>query len=127
MPAEQAKILKPAKKYDCFSQLWLEEHSSSNTLYLLIAFIISQALQTNPALRKGIKLDFKKTDILRDSLVIVQSKLGQLNCPLWINADIVEGPEWMQGLSSMKIVDANVFLSLLDELVPQATVSPGRA
>ena len=76
-------------------------------------------------MRKGIKLDFKKTEVLLESFEIVRGKLEQINCPLWINADIVEGPEWMQGLSSLRIVDGNTFLKLLQQYIPKATISPG--
>ena len=61
-------------------------------------------------------MDFKRTDILQESLEIVQKNLQKINFPLWINADIVAGP---------KIVDPNEFLQMADLYVPQATVSPG--
>ena len=77
-------------------------------------------------MRKGIKLDFKLTNVLLESFEIVRSKLERLNCPLWINADIVKGPQWMQGLGSLRIVDGNTFLALLNQYIPQATVSPGK-
>ena len=77
---------------------------------------VFQSLEENQSLKKGIKLDFKRTDILQESLEIVQKNLQRINFPLWINADIVAGP---------KIVDPNEFLQMADLYVPQATVSPG--
>ena len=50
---------------------------------------VIQALEEHPQLKKGIKLDFKRTDILKESLQIVQSLLPRINFPLWINADII--------------------------------------
>ena len=78
-------------------------------------------LEENPQLRKGIKLDFKRTDILKESLQIVQNLLPRINFPLWINADIINGP----GLLSFKKVDPNVFFTTVKESVPEATISPG--
>ena len=81
-----------------------------------------QALEDNPGLRKGIKLDFKRTDILKDSLQIVQNLLDRIDCPLWINADIINGP----GIFPLTTkVDPNVFLTAVKEYVPEATFSPG--
>ena len=83
---------------------------------------VIQALEENPQLKKGIKLDFKRTDILKESLQIVQSLLTRINFPLWINADIINGPGLFQ---LIRKVDPNVFLTTVKEYVPQATISPG--
>ena len=75
-------------------------------------------------MKKGIKLDFKRTDILEDSLQILTAKLDLINFPLWINADIIDGPGL--NLISNKIVNADVFLSLPNKYAPMATVSLGK-
>ena len=85
-------------------------------------FLSLQTLEENPQLRKGIKLDFKRTDILETSLEKVQSLLDRINFPLWINADIINGPGL---LKFNKKVNPNVFLDLVKTLVPEATISPG--
>ena len=85
-------------------------------------FCSLQTLEENPQLRKGIKLDFKRTDILETSLEKVQSLLDRINFPLWINADIINGPGL---LKFNKKVNPNVFLDLVKTLVPEATISPG--
>jgi hypothetical protein len=67
------------------------------------------------------------TGILEESLQLVQSKLDRINCPVWINADIVNGPQLFNNFfDSFKVVDPDTFLSLSDKYVPEATVSPGR-
>ena len=76
-------------------------------------------------MKKGIKLDFKRTDILPKSLKIVQSLLDRVNFPLWINADIIQGPGFME-VPKVGIVDGNQFLKLTKQYVPSATLSPGK-
>ena len=61
---------------------------------LLILIYFHQALKNNSTLKKGIKLDFKRTDILEESLQILTAKLDLINFPLWINANIIDGPVW---------------------------------
>ena len=75
-------------------------------------------------MKKGIKLDFKRTDILPKSLKIVQNILERINFPLWINADIIKGPSFL-GLPRLSMVDANEFLNLTQKYVADATFSPG--
>ena len=91
---------------------------------LLILIYFHQALKSNSTLKKGIKLDFKRTDILEESLQILTAKLDLINFPLWINADIIDGPGL--NLISNKIVNADTFLSLANQYAPMATVSPGK-
>ena len=85
----------------------------------------SQALNEDTSLKKGIKLDFKRTDILPKSLEIVQNLLERVNFPLWINADIIQGPSFL-GLPKLGMVDGNQFLNLTKQYVPNATLSPGK-
>ena len=48
-------------------------------------------------------------------------KLDRIQCPLWINADIIYGPRKI----SPRIVNADQFLNLTNFYVPDATLSPG--
>ena len=66
-------------------------------------------------------MDFKRSDILEESLQIVAEKLDRIQCPLWINADIIYGPRTI----SPRIVNADQFLNLTKFYVPNATLSPG--
>ena len=104
---------------------------------LLILIYFHQALKSNSTLKKGIKLDFKRTDILEESLQILTAKLDLINFPLWINANIIDGHKWnmreyarkefetdLNGL--FEIVNADVFLSLANKYAPIATVSLGK-
>jgi len=84
---------------------------------------VIETLKSNSTLKKGIKLDFKRTDILEESLQILTAKLDLINFPLWINADIIDGPGL--NLISNKIMNADIFLSLANQYAPMVTVSPG--
>ena len=88
-------------------------------------------------MKKGIKLDFKRTDILEESLQILTAKLDLINFPLWINANIIDGhmlnmqeyarKEFETDLKGLfEIVNADVFLSLANKYAPMATVSLGK-
>ena len=79
-------------------------------------------MENNTTLKKGIKLDFKRTDILEESLIIVSGKLNRIKFPLWINADIINGPS----LFSSKIVNPDIFLNLVNQYLPSAIISPGK-
>ena len=76
-------------------------------------------------MKKGIKLDFKRTSILPESMEIVQSLLHKVNFPLWINADVIQGPRFL-GFPKLGMVDAKEFLKLCEQYVPKATISPGK-
>ena len=56
---------------------------------------------------------------------IVQNLLERVNFPLWINADIIQGPSFL-GLPKLGMVDGNQFLNLTKQYVPNATLSPGK-
>ena len=106
----------------CCYLIFISEKILQISLLILIYF--HQALKSNTTLKKGIKLDFKRTDILEESLQILTAKLDLINFPLWINADIIDGPGL--NLISNKIVNADTFLSLANQYAPMATVSPGK-
>ncbi|KAL4227550.1 hypothetical protein ACF0H5_012993 [Mactra antiquata] len=45
---------------------------------------------------KGMKFDFKSIDAVRPALKITSSKLDQIKGPIWLNADIVKGPNGIE-------------------------------
>ncbi|XP_066548209.1 protein FAM151A [Amia ocellicauda] len=74
--------------------------------------------------KKGIKLDFKSLEAVGPSLDILinqVSKSGK-NRPVWLNADILHGPN-VPGL--VPVVNATRFVYLIQEKFPNATISPG--
>jgi len=74
---------------------------------------------SNKGVKKGVKLDFKFIDIVEPSLNIVKQLEDKFNFPLWLNADILQGP------GGSTPVDADRFLDLSTEYFPQATLSTG--
>ncbi|CAL4173169.1 unnamed protein product, partial [Meganyctiphanes norvegica] len=70
--------------------------------------------------KNGAKLDFKNLDILEESLQILKNNSKEINFPLWLNADILQGPG-----SNKQPIDANAFLHLCSEYFPSATLSVG--
>lgn len=72
---------------------------------------------------KGIKLDFKSIQAVSPSLDILLKKSSQMNInrPVWINADIVAGPNVNHEIG----VNATQFLGLIQEKFPDITISPG--
>lgn len=73
--------------------------------------------------RKGIKLDFKSTDVLERSLKILLEQTSQQEAvnPIWLNADILPGP----CKSDCSPVNPGVFFSLCTKYFPSATLSVG--
>ncbi|KAM4640628.1 protein FAM151A [Discoglossus pictus] len=72
---------------------------------------------------KGIKLDFKSIQAVGPSLDILLSKSSkvQINRPVWLNADILIGPNVNHNIA----VNASQFLKLVQERFPDVTISPG--
>uniref|UniRef100_A0A4X2KBU1 Protein FAM151A n=1 Tax=Vombatus ursinus TaxID=29139 RepID=A0A4X2KBU1_VOMUR len=79
---------------------------SNNTLEHWLEAVLTRSI-------KGIKLDFKSIQAVGPSLDLLrkQTEDGKVQRPVWINADILNGP--------------NVFLSLVQEKYPDATLSVG--
>ncbi|XP_006025880.1 protein FAM151A isoform X1 [Alligator sinensis] len=73
--------------------------------------------------RKGIKLDFKSIKAVGPALEILLKKSQEvdINRPVWLNADILEGPNVLVNVS----LNASTFLSLIQEKYPNCTLSPG--
>ncbi|KAM6035462.1 protein FAM151B isoform 4-T5 [Theristicus caerulescens] len=69
---------------------------------------------------KGIKLDFKSLEAVRPSLELLEHVKQRLRRPVWINADILPGPN-----GSNAVVDAKVFLDTVTSFFPNVTLSLG--
>ncbi|XP_074711309.1 protein FAM151B isoform X1 [Strix uralensis] len=88
------------------------ETDSDNTLQEWLKEIVS----TN----KGIKLDFKSLEAVQPSLQLLEHVKQHLRRPVWINADILPGPN---GRNS--VVDAEGFLDTVTSFFPDVTLSLG--
>eukprot|EP00092_Neocalanus_flemingeri_P002353 GFUD01002518.1.p1 GENE.GFUD01002518.1~~GFUD01002518.1.p1 ORF type:complete len:316 (-),score=64.31 GFUD01002518.1:46-945(-) len=93
------------------------QNESDLTLEEFMNTVIASA---NKGVRKGIKLDFKFIAIVKPSLDILKELEEKFRFPVWLNADILQGP----GGSSTP-VDADQFLNLCTEYFPEATLSIG--
>ncbi|XP_036206175.1 protein FAM151A [Myotis myotis] len=73
--------------------------------------------------QKGIKLDFKSIKAVGPSLDLLRrlTDAGKVRRPVWINADILKGPNVPISIQ----VNATQFLALVQEKYPEATLSPG--
>ncbi|XP_051867412.1 protein FAM151A [Pristis pectinata] len=74
--------------------------------------------------KRGMKLDFKSIDAVNPSLDILVKKSNEMsiNRPIWLNADILIGPNVPQFI---KPVNASRFLSLIQQKFPNVVLSPG--
>ncbi|XP_032421472.1 protein FAM151A isoform X1 [Xiphophorus hellerii] len=74
--------------------------------------------------RKGIKLDFKALDSVGFSLDLLKQKNSSrgINRPVWLNADILRGPNVPNFVSP---VNGTRFLQLIQKTFPDVTLSPG--
>ncbi|XP_071586373.1 protein FAM151B isoform X3 [Heliangelus exortis] len=88
------------------------ETDSDNTLQEWLEEIVN----TN----KGIKLDFKSLEAVRPSLELLQHVKQHLRRPVWINADVLLGPN-----GSSAVVDAEEFISTVTSFFPDVTLSLG--
>uniref|UniRef100_A0ABM5G7Y5 Protein FAM151A n=1 Tax=Pogona vitticeps TaxID=103695 RepID=A0ABM5G7Y5_9SAUR len=72
---------------------------------------------------KAIKLDFKNIKTVGPSLDILIKISSRLNIdrPVWLNADILNGPNIPFNIA----VNASLFLSLIQEKFPNCTISSG--
>ncbi|XP_042352876.1 protein FAM151A [Plectropomus leopardus] len=85
---------------------------------------LDQWLDAVLASRKGMKLDFKSlrsVGLSLDLLIQKNSSRG-INRPVWLNADILHGPNVPDLLPP---VNGTRFLQLIQEKFPDVTVSPG--
>uniref|UniRef100_A0A8D2ALG2 Protein FAM151A n=1 Tax=Sciurus vulgaris TaxID=55149 RepID=A0A8D2ALG2_SCIVU len=88
---------------------------SDNTLQQWLETVLASSL-------KGIKLDFKSLKAVGPSLDLLRqlTEAGRVRRPVWVNADILRGPN---GSSSVSVLCR--FLTLVQEKYPEATLSPG--
>ncbi|XP_063283331.1 protein FAM151A [Pelobates fuscus] len=84
---------------------------------------LQEWLDTVVVSSKGIKLDFKSIEAVSPSLNILNAKAskGQIRQPIWLNADIVIGPNVNHNIA----VNASQFLELIQTKFPDVTISPG--
>ena len=86
---------------------------------------LEQFLKETLGSHKGIKLDFKTTNVLEPSLKILLEQTAQKQAmnPIWLNADILPGP--CHSGSSCSPVNPHTFLTLCTKYFPSATLSVG--
>ncbi|XP_006839871.1 PREDICTED: protein FAM151A [Chrysochloris asiatica] len=89
---------------------------SDNTLQQWLETVLSTS-------QKGIKLDFKSLKAVGPSLDLLRrhTENGRVRRPVWINADILRGPNVPISVH----VNATGFLAMVQEKYPEATLSPG--
>ncbi|XP_004371759.1 protein FAM151A [Trichechus manatus latirostris] len=89
---------------------------SNNTLQQWLETVLASS-------QKGIKLDFKSIKALGPSLDLLRqfTENGRVRRPVWINADILRGPNMPISIE----VNSTRFLALVQEKYPEATLSPG--
>ncbi|KAI5938201.1 protein FAM151A isoform X1 [Manis javanica] len=89
---------------------------SDNTLQQWLEAVLSSS-------QKGIKLDFKSIKAVGPSLNLLQQLTddGRVQRPVWINADILQGPNVPISIE----INATQFLALVQEKYPEATLSLG--
>ncbi|XP_035490258.2 protein FAM151A [Scophthalmus maximus] len=85
---------------------------------------LDQWLDAVLASRKGIKLDFKSLASVGLSLDLLREKnsSGGINQPVWLNADILQGPNVPDFILP---VNGTRFLQLIQEKFSDVTLSPG--
>ncbi|XP_070373972.1 protein FAM151B isoform X3 [Equus asinus] len=88
------------------------ETNSDNTLQEWLA----EVLKSN----KGIKLDFKSLAAVEPSLMLLENVKRHLKRPVWINADILPGPN-----GHSRVVDAKPFIDTVTSFFPDVTLSLG--
>ncbi|XP_070774981.1 protein FAM151A [Enoplosus armatus] len=85
---------------------------------------LDQWLDAVLASRKGVKLDFKSLASVGPSLDLLRQKNDSrgINRPVWLNADILPGPNVPDFLPP---VNGTRFLQVIQEKFPDVTLSPG--
>ncbi|XP_070541917.1 protein FAM151A-like [Ptychodera flava] len=69
---------------------------------------------------KGMKIDFKDISVLEDSLAIILTHEDDIHQPLWLNADIVHGPN-----SPREPIPPVEFISTINNGFPEVVLSLG--
>merc|ERR1712210_290929 len=95
-------------------------HPPANTSDLsLQQFLESVLASTESGAKKGIKLDFKFLGVVEPSLQLLDGLRERLAIPLWLNADILQGP------GGGDPVEGSDFLNVCKRIFPGATLSVG--
>ncbi|XP_006143569.2 protein FAM151B isoform X2 [Tupaia chinensis] len=88
------------------------ETNSDNTLQEWLTEVVKS--------NKGIKLDFKSLAAVEPSMRLLENVKRHLKRPVWINADILPGPN-----GSNRVVDAKPFIDTVTAFFPDVTFSLG--
>lgn len=88
------------------------ETSSDNTLQEWL----TEVMKSN----KGIKLDFKSLAAVEPAMMLLENVKKHLKRPVWINADILPGPN-----GNSRAVDAKPFIDTVTSFFPDVTFSLG--
>lgn len=100
-------------------------HPPTNSSDISLESFLTQILDFNNAnvkeKQKGVKLDFKSTDVFQKSLPMLIELWGVMDYPVWINADIYRGP--LENVLTVP-VDAQIFFEGTKNL-PNVTLSTG--
>lgn len=88
------------------------ETHSDNTLQDWLAEVTESS--------KGIKLDFKSLAAVKPSMLLLEDVKQRLQRPVWINADILPGPN-----GSSRVVDAKPFVDTVTSFFTDVTFSLG--
>ncbi|XP_053763218.1 protein FAM151B isoform X2 [Panthera pardus] len=88
------------------------ETNSDNTLQEWLTEVIKS--------NKGIKLDFKSLAAVEPSMMLLENVKRHLQRPVWINADILPGPN-----GNSRVVDAKPFIDTVTSFFPDVTFSLG--
>merc|ERR1711934_710942 len=95
-------------------------HPPANTSDLSLQQFLETVLEsTEGGAKKGIKLDFKLLGVVEPSLSMLEGLRDRLAIPLWLNADILQGP------GGGVPVEGNDFLNVCKRIFPGATLSVG--
>ncbi|KAM4797755.1 protein FAM151B-like [Urocitellus parryii] len=86
------------------------ETNSDNTLQEWLTEVVKN--------NKSIKLDFKSLAAVKPSMILLENVKRHLKCPVWINADILPGPN-----GSNKVVNAKPFIDTVTSFFPDVTFS----
>uniref|UniRef100_A0A336MEX1 CSON000541 protein n=2 Tax=Culicoides sonorensis TaxID=179676 RepID=A0A336MEX1_CULSO len=102
-------------------------HPPANTSDISLEQFLEQILefnnnQNNSSAKKGVKLDFKSTEVFIGSQSLLENVWNKMDYPVWINADILSGP--VNNTNTIP-VDPDVFLRICNASFPSAVLSIG--
>lgn len=95
--------------------------TSDITLEGFLTQILDFNTKASAVKQKGVKLDFKSTDVFQQSLAMLIRLWDKMSYPVWLNADIYPGP---LDNTETTPVDAEVFFNGTKSL-PHSVLSTG--